>query len=131
MKTKNFGIVFLYIFLLFLFAIIQINGISSTVNNTYILQIRLDHLFHLLFFSPWMTLPIMFSEKKSFTSINVSPIFWFFCGLILAVCTECVQYFLSYRSFTLPDLLFNISGLLLGWLCLTVLKASCNSSKNI
>lgn len=127
--SKGFYLIFLYPFLLFLFACLPINNESDTLNHTYIQNIRLDHVFHGLFFFPWMFLPTLFSEKKSFENIKFPNLIWLLGGLMVAVLTEGIQYFLKYRSFTLTDLLFNISGLLLGWLCLTVLKASCNSLK--
>lgn len=133
MKTKHFNLIYLYIFLLFLIAIIPINGKkNTTINDTYILHFRLDHIFHVLFLLPWMSLLVLFpsSKNKKMSSIHncfdFKIIKWFFFGLLLAFCTEGIQYFLSYRSFTFIDLLSNISGLLIGWICLPVVKLILN-----
>ncbi len=129
MKTNRIYLTYIYIFLLFLIAIIPINGKkNATINDTYILHFRLDHIFHLLFLFPWMSLLIFFpsSNNRKLSFIynfgDFKTIKWFLAGLLLAISTEGVQYFLPYRSFTLLDLLFNISGLFLGWLCFPFLK---------
>lgn len=126
MKIKRFNFILLYIFILFLMTILPINGKNSTLNDTYFLQFRSDHIFHALFFFPWMILPNFFSSKKTVVSNKFPTISWFFGGLLLAISAESIQYFLPYRSFTLTDLLFNITGLLLGGLCLPILKAVFN-----
>lgn len=128
--SKKIFFLFLYLFVIFLFATLPINNENDTINQTYIQNIRLDHIFHALLFFPWMILSTFFSAKKSFVSIRFSNVIWLLGGLLVAVITEGIQYFLKYRSFTLTDLLFNICGLLLGWLFLMVLKARCNSLKN-
>ena len=136
MKTKRFNLIYIYIFVLFLLAIIPINGKkNATINDTYILHFRLDHIFHLLFLFPWMSLLIFFSSSnnKKMSSIcnyfDFKTIEWFLVGLLLAICTEGVHYFLPYRSFTLIDLLFNIGGLLIGWFFLPLIKLVLNLFK--
>lgn len=128
--SKKIFFFFLYLFVIFLFTTLPINNEKDLINQTYIQNIRLDHIFHALLFFPWMILSTFFSAKKSFVSIRYSNVIWLLGGLLLALFTEGIQYFLKYRSFTLIDLLSNIIGLLLGWFFLPVLKASCNLLKN-
>lgn len=136
MKTKRFNLIYIYIFVLFLIAIIPINGKKNAIiNDTYILHFRLDHIFHLLFLFPWMNLLILFSSSNNkklssfYICYDLEIIKWFLAGLLLAICTEGIQYFLPYRSFTLVDLMSNISGLLIGWFCLPILKSFLNLLK--
>jgi VanZ family protein len=115
-------ILLLYPILIFLIAILPLNNKEAAINHTYLLSFRLDHIIHALLFFPWMALPVLFSAKKIISKGMFSTLPWFFWGLLLALCSEGVQYFLSYRSFTLPDLLSNLFGLLLGWFCMPIIQ---------
>ena len=56
-RVRIFRVLFLfYCLTLLLLAILPINGVSSPLNHTFIVKIRLDYLFHSLVFIPWMLL---------------------------------------------------------------------------
>ena len=47
-------------------------------------------------------------------------------GLLMAFATEGVQYFLSYRSYNVNDLLFNFLGVILGSFALLIILTNKN-----
>jgi VanZ family protein len=88
-------------------AIAPINGNGGSLNDIFILELRSDYLIHALQFLPWM----IFGMKMS------KPIlYWLIAGLFFASITEGIQYFLTYRSFNINDLIANLIGVLLGTL---------------
>ena len=118
MKGKFFYIAFFYIIIVFLIAILPINPEQSTANTTYMLGIRLDYIFHVIFFIPWMSFSFLFDQPST-----RKLWFWFLGGLLFAACAEGLQYFTPYRSFNFKDLMANACGLILGCLCLMFLKS--------
>ena len=126
---KKTFLIFIYPFLVFLLAVLPINNKDDLINQIYILNIRLDHIIHFLIFFNWMILISLFSIKKTPGSIKFQIVRWFFWGLLLALSSEGIQYFLNYRSFTFIDLLSNISGLLMGWLFFFVFSTIFNLFK--
>lgn len=82
--------------------------INSTgeLNNITILHFRGDYFFHALLFIPWAFFIV--SMKKPF-------LFWFILGLILAIGSELIQYYLPYRAFNINDLLANSIGIIIGY----------------
>ena len=117
MKGKGFYIASCYIALIFLIAVLPINPEQSTANTTYFLGLRLDYVFHILFFIPWMSFTFLF-DQPSIRKLW----FWFLGGLLFAACAEGLQYFTPYRSFNFKDLMSNTCGLILGCVCLLFLK---------
>jgi VanZ family protein len=117
LKSTVFFIAISYVILLLIIAVLPINPEHSTANTTYIFGIRLDYIFHGLFFVPWMSFSYLFGQSST-----RKLWYWFFGGLLLAACTEGVQYFTPYRSLNLKDLTANTCGLILGCLCLFFLK---------
>jgi len=124
MKTPRVVIVFVYILILFGIAVFPFKEISYRADHTYYFQIRLDHIYHILFFSPWMSIGYCLFTNR-FLHLS-STLTWFIFGLMLALSTEGIQYFLSYRTFTLLDLLSNFTGVILSWLVLPLTKILCN-----
>ena len=110
-KTLTWLII-VYILTILAFSVAMFNT-KTALNRTSILQVRLDHLLHVLLFVPWMVL-IRWRWKK-YKSISYL-ILAFGAGLVLAAFSEGVQWFLSYRSFSLIDLAANGLGIVLGTL---------------
>jgi VanZ family protein len=102
-----------YTLLIILLAVLPINNGNSFLNNVFILSFRLDYLLHFAIFIPWMFMIWLFSGAR-FNRTLWKPLRWILVGLILAVTTECIQYFLPYRSFNINDLAANILGVLMG-----------------
>ena len=122
-KIRNFRILFLFYCIgLLLLAILPINGVSSPLNHTFIVNIRLDYLFHSLVFIPWMLL-ISFAYRNGnrYKKLSSIPI-WLLYGLLVAIITEGIQYFLPYRSFNINDLIANILGVVIGTFLLPFLS---------
>ncbi len=123
MNKRRITIIFIYVIILFIIALFPFKEISYKADHTYFFEIRLDHIFHTCFFLPWMSFQYYFSQKKE---IELSgKIKWYLSGLLLAFCTEGIQYFTFYRSFTLLDLLSNFTGVTLSWICLPLFKPIC------
>ena len=76
----------------------------------HIIKIRLDYLLHSILYIPWVFLYI-----KAFHPVKWHEILLMIAaGLVMAFLTEGVQYFLTYRSYNINDLLSNFLGVLLG-----------------
>jgi VanZ family protein len=102
-----------YTALIILLSVLPINNSNSFLNNQFILSFRLDYLVHFGIFIPWMFLIWLFTGER-FKNTPWKPLRWILVGLILAVTTECIQYFLPYRAFNINDLVANILGVLVG-----------------
>lgn len=113
-KKSGKALFLIYPFTVFLLSILPINGSTSSLNHIYLIHIRLDYLGHAALFLPWVPLVVwmgIFGQKRTFFWILANTII---SGVLLGTLTEGIQYFLSYRSFNINDLIANILGVLLG-----------------
>jgi len=85
---------------------LPLNGNKTFLNNTFIIMIRLDYIFHILLFLPFALLLQQSMNTKIITSLFLGCLFASFC--------EIIQYFLPYRAFNINDLLANFLGIFLG-----------------
>jgi glycopeptide antibiotics resistance protein len=115
MGTKSGSWFLLYLLFLVLMTVLPLNGSSSAhLNDIYVVNIRLDFLIHSILFIPWI-----FLYTVSFRPAGVSEkLLMIAAGLLMAFATEGVQYFLTYRSYNINDLLSNFLGVLLGCIAL-------------
>lgn len=104
---------FTYIVIIFLAAILSLKGTSRALNDTYIFEFRADYLIHAGLFLFLMFL-ISWAYRVSFKSNFFSVLGWTAIALSIAVVAEGVQYFLTYRSFNIYDLLSNVLGVIFG-----------------
>ena len=95
----------IYSIILLMLAIAPINGNGSSLNDIFILELRSDYLIHALQFLPWMFFGMKMSKPL---------LIWLIAGLFFASITEGIQYFLTYRSFNINDLIANMMGVLPG-----------------
>ncbi len=96
-----------FVLALVLLAVLPLNSRSSlTLNHTFFIHIRLDHLFHGMMFLPWVLIALKF-KKMSIPSALVS-------GLLMAMMIEGIQYFLPYRAYNINDMLSNLIGVTAG-----------------
>jgi VanZ family protein len=78
--------------------------------DVFVVNIRMDHLLHAILYIPWVLLYLMtFRPIKANEKIIMIGV-----GLLMAFITEGIQYFLSYRSYNINDMLSNFIGLILG-----------------
>ncbi len=106
-----------YVIVVLLLVLLPINNQGSKLNHTFVLQLRLDYLFHALLFLPWM----FFKPKRS---VTISTTVWLSTGLAFAMFAEGVQYLVPYRAFNVNDLIANCTGILVSalFLCLPLVK---------
>jgi len=102
-----------YTIFLLLLAVLPINSSGSTINHTYIVTVRLDYLLHFAMLLPWMFL-LWKTAGVSFKSNLRKTFLYILLGLVFAVATETIQYFLPYRAFNINDLLANSLGVIAG-----------------
>jgi glycopeptide antibiotics resistance protein len=102
-----------YTVVIILLSVLPVNGGDSLLNDRFILSIRLDYLVHFALFIPWMLLIWIFTGVR-FNNTPLKASGWIVAGLILAVSSEYLQYFLPYRAFNINDLVANCLGVLLG-----------------
>jgi len=91
-------------------------GSGFAPSRVYFLNLRADHLLHMLLFVPWMVLVRLhlYSERVAGAARNKAALLWLALGLALAAGAEGLQYWVPYRSFNPLDLAGNLTGVLLG-----------------
>jgi glycopeptide antibiotics resistance protein len=94
-----------YVLVIVLLVTLPINSVGE-LNDITIIQLRGDYFFHALLFIPWVF--FMVSMRKPF-------MLWFILGLLLAISSELIQYYLPYRAFNINDLVANSIGIILGY----------------
>jgi len=102
-----------YIIMIIIVAVLPVNGSNSVLNNNYFLEIRWDYLVHALLFVP--VFPLMYygtGTKKTLKNF----LLLLSLALLLAVVSESVQFFISYRAFNINDLAANFAGVILGFI---------------
>lgn len=113
MKSWMKKLIFIYLFVVVVVHVVPLgDDLDLTVNNSYIIEdLRLDHLLHGLIFVPvyFFIWSLIHSEHRWQRFI----IALLLCTLF-AVLAESLQILLSYRAFTVPDLLSNLFGVGVG-----------------
>ena len=96
-----------YLALILLLVILPLNNQENLIlNNTYLVEIRLDHLLHGILFIPWLFI----GSRLRGMPLPLAII----GGLLLALSAEGLQYFLPYRAFNINDMISNAIGVFLG-----------------
>ena len=95
----------IYVLLIIIFTVIPI-GNSHQLENTFIINFRLDYILHALEFIPWAFFCMMMRRDTWL---------WFAWGILFAVGTEMLQYAIPYRSFNINDMIANIIGIGIGF----------------
>ena len=110
--TKRLRLLFVgYLFFLILMAVLPINSTTNTtLTDVFIVNIRLDHLLHATLFIPWAFLYLLTFRPVKWNEKLMLVVY----GLLMAFAAEGVQYFLTYRSYNINDLLGNWVGVLVG-----------------
>lgn len=100
-----------YTVLIILLVALPLNQTTDSIlSDTYIVDIRLDYLGHILLF-----LPCLFLIRLAWP---LTLIFVILFGTLFAAAAEGIQYLLPYRAFNSNDLLANLAGVLFGILLL-------------
>lgn len=109
------GLVVFYAFGVILLHVIPTGG-GAAFNQTEISGVRGDYILHMVLFLPWMPL-VWYVVKVRADKFSIGLrdfLFGLTTGLVLAISAEGMQYWISYRSFNLMDIVFNMAGVLLG-----------------
>lgn len=106
MSTAYRKIFIFYTACIILLTLLPVNGLHAVLNNTYVIELRLDYLLHALLYIPFI---FLFNKafQRSFTLAIIT-------GLLFATLSEGAQYFLPYRAFNINDLLANNIGIFAG-----------------
>lgn len=132
MILKNIKtITWIYLFILVLGSVLPLNSGSSSLNNTYIVEVRSDYLLHVLVLLP---LPVLLSlSLRSRTRIWLRVVL---LGILMVVFCESVQMLIPYRAFNINDMVANGAGALIGlvpavlvWRYFSGFERSTHSSK--
>lgn len=106
----------IYTVLILLLVTLPINGDDQPLgqlDDTFILQIRLDYVSHALLFVPWTVLVCRGWQVSLRRGREQAA--WLAGCLGFGVFCEYIQWPLTYRAFTINDLISNILGILLGF----------------
>ena len=102
----------LFIFAFYLLAIVLLNILpidtAEKISEDFFGDFRMDYLIHVFLFLPWTLFRCLFFKN--------GKLLWMIIGIFCSVAIELVQYYLPYRSFNFYDMLFNVVGLLFGYL---------------
>lgn len=109
-RLIGFFLFILYILAVFLFNVLPL-GFVEKIQEPLWGEFRLDYLSHALIFLPWIFFHLCFPTQKKRL--------WFVVGLVIALLIEGIQYYLPYRGFNMYDIIFNVVGLLMGYLLFT------------
>jgi VanZ family protein len=115
---------YVYLLVLVLLSILPINGTNSSLNNTYILDIRLDYFAHFI-----VLLPYFFLLNNRFKKFR-NTLFVLSIAMIFASFTEAIQYLIPYRTFNINDLAANWIGILLSFMLFFVIGLKIINSHN-
>ena len=113
----------LYCTSLILLTIVPINGGASPLNDIFIIKIRLDYILHVLIFFPFIPLAIysffgIHQRKKALNKILPLIIL----GILFAIISESIQFYLPYRTFNINDIIANTLGVILGLPIILLIK---------
>ena len=111
----------LYCIVLLLLAVLPINSNSSSINDTFIVNIRLDYLLHILIFLPFLPLAMYPKPIKSQRKGTIKLLSLIMSGILFAVFTETIQLYLPYRTFNINDLIANILGIIMGLIIMVLM----------
>jgi glycopeptide antibiotics resistance protein len=119
-KKVRMGLSLFYIGIIILISVLPINNQNSSLNHTTVVTIRMDYLMHAILFFPfvWFINSAGLFGKK----ISKNRFLVFFLGIVMVLFSECVQYFLPWRTFNINDLLANFLGFVIGFLILFIKK---------
>ena len=106
------SLLIVYTLLIALLAVLPINN-GDKLNDIFILNVRSDYLIHFALFIPFMLLLRLYTGH-TFRTTGLKTAAWILAALALAIVTEFIQYFLTYRAFNINDLAANVIGVLLG-----------------
>ena len=141
---------FIYAYILLVIVVHMIPMGAYQLNTFEFGPLRADHLLHSLVFLPWMFLFCLKPSKraravKSVRSLADEPVntkrnaggmveksymglgtrlVWMGLGIILAVGTEGLHYWVPYRNFNPMDALFNALGVMIGAIFLVMVSAA-------
>lgn len=110
-----------YFLAIMLLTLLPLNGNDSKINHIYIIEIRLDYLAHAILYLPMGLLARTFLQQHQLMQTKILLI----CALgsfIFASGMEFLQFYTTWRSFNINDLLANNLGVLFGYLFLTLIK---------
>ena len=102
-------ITWLYLLVLLLGSVLPLNSGSSSLNNTYVVEVRSDYLIHLLVMLPLPSLLVLRLRNSKWIWVQVIIL-----SLLIVVFCEGVQLLIPYRTFNINDLLANGAGALIG-----------------
>lgn len=101
----------LYLLALLVMVTVPLEGVNTTMSDTFVFELRLDYLVHVVAFAPLVVLWRLGFPGHSVWMIMVA-------GVVLAVGLEGVQYLLPYRSWNVNDAVGNMIGVGIGCLVL-------------
>lgn len=113
-KSVKFYILPIYMLAVILLSVLPVNDSESAINHIFLVHIRLDYVFHMLMFLPWMGFLLIRKYSGVFS--------WFLAGTVFSLLSESVQYFLPYRAFNINDMIANFCGLSFGSLLVLIKK---------
>ncbi len=102
----------IYAIVLVLVHAVPLSSGTIAFNKLYFGPLRGDYLLHTAVFLPWMFLILASNNQRPFGWLKY--IVALAVGILVAAACEGLHYWLPYRSFNPMDLVFNVSGVLVG-----------------
>ena len=98
----------IYLMILLLGSLLPLNN-GTSLNNTYIVEVRSDYFLHFL-----MMLPLPVLLGLTFRQLSGTWLRVLLLGLLVVVFCEGIQLLIPYRSFNINDMFANGLGAMLG-----------------
>lgn len=115
-----------YIIFIVLINMLPLNNSSVNLDSFKVGSIKLEHLIHFFLYLPsiffiFQLLPFVSSFLLKYR-LRLS----IFLSLAFSIMSELIQIFLSYRSFSMNDLISNFFGAIIGSVLFIILKSIFN-----
>jgi len=113
-----------YIIIILILVVLPLNGLNSILNNTYLIEIRLDYLLHSLGYFLFCMYYLAGQRRGLSLFRNFALLIFTGLMLLLATGTEAVQLSISNQTFNPADLLANATGLVLGLRVIALMRVN-------
>jgi len=113
-KRKIYSLFIIYAILLLIASIIPTFGKLNDQSIHFIVEFRLDYIFHSLVYFGFYVLLILVEVFMKVKYSKKKLVKFIFLTVLIAIFTESLQLFITYRSFNPMDLFSNLVGVFFG-----------------
>ena len=113
-KRKTYSLFIIYAIFLLIASIIPTFGKLNDQSIHFIVEFRLDYIFHSLVYFGFYVLLVLVEVFMKVKYSKKKLVKFIFLTVLIAIFTESLQLFITYRSFNPMDLFSNLVGVFFG-----------------